>query len=100
MITKPVKIVAVCGCGMGSSVILRMNAEKALAELKIPGKVEVADVTTGKGAAKGADLILVSKELLNLFKDAEQPVVSLSSFVNKNEILEKLRVFFENYQED
>jgi len=99
MITKPLKIVAVCGCGMGSSVILRMNAEKALKELQIPGKIEVADVTTGKGAARDADLILVSSELLGLFKDAKQPVIALKSFVNKNELIEKLRSFMETYEE-
>lgn len=99
MITKPLKIVAVCGCGMGSSVILRMNAEKALKELQIPGKIEVADVTTGKGAARDADLILVSSELLGLFKDSKQPVIALKSFVNKNELIDKLRSFMETYEE-
>lgn len=99
MLKRPLKIIAICGCGMGSSVILRMNAEKALKELQIPGKIEVSDVTTGKGAAKDADLILVSTELLNLFKDAKQPVIALKSFVNKNELIDKLRAFMETYEE-
>ena len=52
-------IVTICGCGMGSSVILKMNAEKALKELGIQAKLEVSDITTGKGAARTADLVLI-----------------------------------------
>lgn len=87
---KVLRIVAVCGCGMGSSVILRMNAEKLLKEMKVPAKVEVADATSAKGAARGADLIVVSKELAYLFKGSTQPIISLSNFVNTQELKEKL----------
>lgn len=90
------KIVAICGCGMGSSVILRMNAEKALKELNVKAKVEVADATTGKGAARDADLILISKELASLFKDLNKPVIQLSNFVDNKEIKNKLQQFLEN----
>ena len=90
MIEKPIKVVAVCGCGMGSSVILRMNAEEVFSKLGINAIVEVADATTGKGAARGADLIVVSSELIYLFKEAAEPVISLTSFVDKKEIYNKL----------
>jgi len=90
------KIVAICGCGMGSSVILRMNAEKALKELNIKAHVEVADVTTGKGAASDADLILLGKELASLFKNLDKPVIQLTNFVDKSEIKNKLQEYFEN----
>lgn len=90
------KIVAICGCGMGSSVILKMNTEKALKELNVKAKVEVADVTTGKGAARDADLIVISKELANLFKDSDKPIIQLASFVNNKEIKEKLQQFLES----
>ena len=59
-------IVTICGCGMGSSVILKMNAEKALKDLGIQAKLEVSDITTGKGAARTADLVLIGKELAYL----------------------------------
>lgn len=91
--SKPLKIVAVCGCGMGSSVILRMNAEKVLKELEFNAKVEVADATTAKGATHDADLILLSKELSGLFKDFDRPMIKLSSFVDRSELKNKLEEF-------
>lgn len=86
-------IVTICGCGMGSSVILKMNAEKALKELGIAAKLEVSDITTGKGAARTADLILIGKELAYLVQDIDKPVIQLTSFVNKQEIKDKLQEY-------
>ena len=83
-------IVTICGCGMGSSVILKMNAEKAL-----KAKLEVSDITTGKGAARTADLVLIGKELAYLVQDIDKPVIQLTSFVNKQEIKDKLREYCE-----
>ena len=41
------KIVAICGCGMGSSVILKMNAQKVLKNLGVTGvTVENSDLAT------------------------------------------------------
>ena len=89
------KIVAICGCGMGSSVILKMNAEKALKELGVPAKLEVSDSTTGKGAARAAELVLIGKELAYLMRDIDKPVIQLTSFVNKQEIKDKLKEYCE-----
>jgi PTS system ascorbate-specific IIB component len=84
------KVVAICGCGMGSSVILRLNAEKAFKALGVEAKVEVSDITTGKGAAKEADLVIIGTELAYLIQGVDKPVIQLKNFVNKNEINEKL----------
>lgn len=90
------KIVAICGCGMGSSVILKMNAEKVLKELNVKANIEVADATSGKGAAMNADLVLIGKELASLFKDLNKPVIQLTNFVDKNELKNKLQQYFES----
>ena len=38
------KIIAVCGMGIGTSVLLKMNTDKALERLGMDGDVEAADV--------------------------------------------------------
>ena len=86
-------VVTICGCGMGSSVILKMNAEKALKELGVEAKLDVSDITTGKGAARTADLVLIGKELAYLMQDIDKPVIELTSFVNKQEIRDKLEAY-------
>jgi len=52
----PLRVLTVCGVGMGSSLILKMTAEKALAELGVPARVEHGDLGSARGA--GADVIL------------------------------------------
>lgn len=87
------KIVTICGCGMGSSVILKMNTDKVLKELGVEAELNVSDITTGKGAARDADLVLISKELAYLVKDIDKPVIELTNFVKKDEMREKLEAY-------
>ena len=87
------RIVAVCGCGMGSSVVLKMNAKKALEELGVNADLEVADLMTAKAAVATADLVLVGKELSTNLGNVSKPVIILNSFVSKTEVREKLEAF-------
>ena len=50
-----VKILAVCGMGLGTSLILRMNAEKALKQLGIEADVEVSDMGSARALAATAE---------------------------------------------
>lgn len=45
-----VKILAICGFGVGTSLIPRMNIEKVLKENNLEAEVEHIDVTTAAGA--------------------------------------------------
>jgi PTS system ascorbate-specific IIB component len=84
------KIVAVCGMGIGTSVLLKMNAEKVLAQLGVDGDVEAADIGTARGAARTADIVLTSSELAPEIGDVPAKVVIINSFINLSEITEKL----------
>ena len=89
------KIVAICGCGMGSSVTLKMNAQKVLKNLGVTGvTVENSDLATGKAAAADADLVLIGRELSDAIDLSNYRVIILDNFINKKEIQEKLEVFF------
>jgi ascorbate PTS system EIIB component len=46
---RELKVLTVCGVGMGSSLILRMNAEKALSALGVNAKVEHTDLSSARG---------------------------------------------------
>lgn len=86
------KIVVVCGMGIGTSVLLKMNAEKVLREL---GKdrdvdVEAADIGTAKGAARTADLVLTSADLADELGDLPTKIVVIDNFTSVAEITEKL----------
>ncbi len=86
------KIVVVCGMGIGTSVLLKMNAEKVLRQLGKDGEVDVeaADIGTAKGAARTADLVLTSADLVDEIGEVPAQVVVIDNFTSVAEITEKL----------
>ncbi|MEA4970061.1 MAG: PTS sugar transporter subunit IIB [Candidatus Pelethousia sp.] len=87
------RVVTMCAYGVGSSVLIKMNALKALKELNVEATVEVCDIISGKGIAKTADVILIGKELAGTLGYIDVPVIQIDSFVNKQEMREKLEAF-------
>jgi Phosphotransferase system, galactitol-specific IIB component len=86
-----VKILAVCGMGLGTGLILRMNAEKALKELGIEADVEVSDIGSARALAATADLILTSEELAEQLGTVKPKVVTISNFIDLREMVRKLK---------
>ena len=58
------KIIAVCGMGIGTSVLLKINAEKVLKMLGVEATVEAADMSTARKASFDAQIILTTPELV------------------------------------
>ncbi len=86
------KILAVCGMGLGSGLLLRMQAEKALRQLGIvDADLEVADIGSARALAQTADLIITSNELAEQLGKVKPRVVTISNFVDLKEMVEKLR---------
>ncbi|PJJ72031.1 PTS system ascorbate-specific IIB component [Diaminobutyricimonas aerilata] len=84
------KIVTVCGMGIGTSVLLKMNAEKALRALGVDADVEAADIGTARGAARTAQLVLTSEDLADEIGDVPAKVVVIQNFTNMDEITKKI----------
>lgn len=89
------KILAVCGMGLGSGLLLRMQAEKALKELGVQADVEVADMGTARAIAPSADLILTSEELAAQLGQVKPKIVTISNFIDLREMVTKLRAAME-----
>ncbi len=85
------KILAVCGMGLGSGLLLRMQAEKALRQLGVEADLEVADIGSARAMAQTADLIITSNELAEQLGNVKPRVVTISNFVDLKEMVEKLR---------
>ncbi len=86
------KILAVCGFGVGSSMVLKMTIEKALRELNVAAEVENTDLTSAGSIA--CDAILTSEELFdNLRGSCACPIYPIKRYMDKQEVkaaLEKL----------
>jgi len=86
-----VKILAVCGMGLGSGLLLRMQAEKALRQLGVTADLEVADIGSARAMAQTADLIITSNELAEQLGTVKPKVVTITNFIDLNEMVRKLR---------
>ncbi len=85
-----IKIVTVCGFGIGTSVILKISTEKALKQMNIEGEVECTDKTSAKSLV--ADVYLTSKAIAQeLISEVNKPVIIIESFLNVDEITTKLQ---------
>ncbi len=89
------RILAVCGMGLGSGLLLRMQAEKALKQLGVQADVEVADMGTARAMASSADLIITSAELAQQLGAVKPPIVTITNFIDLQEMVSKLEAALE-----
>jgi ascorbate PTS system EIIB component len=82
------KILAVCGMGFGSSMVLRMTIESVMRELGVKASVVTSDIGTAK--SESADLIVTSSEFSQLLKSKGIPIVEIKNYVDKQEMKQKL----------
>lgn len=85
---EPLKVITVCGVGMGSSLILRMTAEEAFRDLGVPAKVEATDVSTARSIS--ADVIIGQGMHTEEFQGAAPIVVAISDFTDSGALRQKL----------
>jgi len=76
--------------GLGSGLVLRMQAEKALREIGVQADLEVADIGTARALASTADLILTSEELAQQLGEVKPRIVTISNFIDLREMVDKL----------
>lgn len=84
---KKIKIMTVCGFGLGTSLLLRMTLDKVLKTHGISAETFCADEATARGM--DCDLIFTSKEMQRLFADSQKPVIVINNFMSQAEAEEK-----------
>lgn len=84
------KIVAICGAGVGTSAILKVNAERALDRLGIDAQVTASDVAHVADAASDAQVILTSPELVDRIGRTNADVVVVENYFDVDELERKL----------
>lgn len=82
------RIVTVCGLGVGSSLILKMTVDSAMAKLGKKAIIEHWDMGTIKGV--NADLIVTTEGFRKNFVDQDN-VIFIDNIVDVNEVYEKLK---------
>ncbi|MCU1413360.1 MAG: phosphotransferase system, component [Microbacteriaceae bacterium] len=85
-----VKIVAICGAGIGTSGILKVNAERVLARLGIEADVLAAHLGTLKRDAADAQVILTSAEFVDAIGPTNADVIVVENYFDTDELSRKL----------
>lgn len=86
------KIVCVCGLGMGSSLILKMGVEKAMSDLGVACDVEHWAAGTMQGM--NPDLIVAAEDFREELAGQDN-VVFVRNVVKSEEIKKSLQVYLE-----
>lgn len=84
----------VCGNGLGSSLILKINVDKILKEIGEKAEVEASDV--GSAGSSGADLIVTTTQFESNLKTVDKKIIYVNNVMDKKELKEQLTAYFEN----
>jgi len=85
-----VKIVTICGAGVGTSGILKVNAERVLARLGLEATVVATDLSRVGIEADDAQVILTSPEFVEAIGPTYADVVVVENYFDTQELEAKL----------
>ena len=86
------KIITVCGLGVGSSLILKMSVEKAMKQLEKDCTIEHWDMGTIKGVS--CDMIVTTESFRKNFSEDDN-VVYVGNIMDVNDIKQKIIDFLD-----
>lgn len=84
------KIVTICGAGIGSSGILKVNAERVLRKLGFDAVVVAADIDSVRRVAADAQVILTSAEFVDAIGATFADVIVIDNYFDTAELSDKL----------
>lgn len=84
------KIVTICGAGIGSSGVLKVNAERVLRKLDIEATVVAADIASVREVAADAQVILTSAEFVPAIGQTFADVIVIDNYFDTAELTTKL----------
>ncbi|RPD96093.1 PTS sugar transporter subunit IIB [Candidatus Pantoea deserta] len=94
------KILCVCGCGLGSSFAIEMSAKAVLKKLEIDADID--HTTISEASAFKSDIILTQKAFADVLNADASPeemkrVIVLNRLTDKGEIEEKILAFLKEH---
>lgn len=86
------KIMAICGSGLGSSFMVEMNIKKVLKKMGVDAEVEHSDLSS---AILGeADLFVMAKDIAASASIPDNQLIVITNIIDINELETKLRAYF------
>lgn len=86
------KIFAVCGAGIGTSVLLKSNADRVLLDLGIEAEVKAVSISDAMASDSPAQIVLVTPELVEKLLDVRSEVIPINNIFDLAELTQKLEL--------
>jgi len=87
------KIMAVCGSGLGSSFMMEMNIKKVLKKINIVADVEHSDL--GSVTPDVADVFVMAKDIAYSANVPEDKIIIINNIIDLKEIEQKISEYFD-----
>lgn len=87
------KIMAVCGAGLGSSFMMEMNIKKVLKKLEITAEVEHSDL--GSVTPDLANVFVMGKDIAYSANLPDNKVIIINNLIDIKELEEKVKEYFD-----
>lgn len=87
-----IQVLVACGCGMGSSQLIKMNCSKALTDMGILHTICHTSMDEAKTIARNYQLIVVAGNFVKSFQPDENTIViGLKNLMDRKELETKLK---------
>ncbi|WP_029513390.1 PTS sugar transporter subunit IIB [Mycoplasmopsis primatum] len=80
------KVLCLCGSGMGTSMIIKLKTQQAMRELNIQGSVEALGLGMGKSVVNNYDVVLCTANFVSEVQNSKALVYGLKNVMDINEI--------------
>lgn len=86
------KIYAVCGAGIGTSVLLKANIDRVLLALGFEAEVQAVAISQALEDDSPAQIVMATPELLEKLKNVRSEVIPVNNIFDLAELEEKLQI--------
>lgn len=94
---KKYSLLVVCGTGMGSSIMLKIQVDRVVKNNQLPLEVSSDLVSSAKGS--NADFFVCMNDLVSILEPLGRPIVGIKNIVSREEILEGLKKQIKAFQD-
>ena len=93
---KELKILTVCGAGVGTSTLLRMNVSDVFNSFQLPYSVRVENTSISRAKGTACDAIVTFESFAADVKKICPQVIIVKNLMDKKELREKLGKYLED----
>jgi len=85
-----IKAMVACGCGMGTSQMMKQKAELVFKKHGLEAQIEHTSVEFAKSGCENYDVVIVPDKFLPSFKGKSATVIGVKNILSAKEIEQKL----------